>query len=200
MKSPEPSWNSSLYGPVIHSFKLYCICLNFEWIRVQEGNNLNIPDGCLSSLNFFVCFVETESHRAVQAGLNVWSSSPRLLSVGIQVCFQPPHLANVFSLQNGFGTHKWFIKRILNSQYPLRNEYIGEFVNGCRHGRGKFYYASGAVYEGEWVCNKKHGMVSTGLCRSPPAGRGKPYKAGLSLANCHLFYYIDNLLFVEVGS
>ncbi|XP_063090217.1 radial spoke head 10 homolog B isoform X1 [Cavia porcellus] len=61
-------------------------------------------------------------------------------------------------VQNGFGTHKWFIKRILNSQYPLRNEYIGEFVNGCRHGRGKFYYASGAVYEGEWVCNKKHGM------------------------------------------
>ncbi|KAM6156422.1 radial spoke head 10 homolog B [Erethizon dorsatum] len=61
-------------------------------------------------------------------------------------------------VQNGFGTHKWFIKRIPNSQYPLRNEYIGQFVNGCRHGHGKFYYASGAMYEGEWVCNKKHGM------------------------------------------
>ncbi|XP_058425278.1 radial spoke head 10 homolog B-like [Diceros bicornis minor] len=61
-------------------------------------------------------------------------------------------------VQNGFGTHTWFLKRILKSQYPLRNEYIGEFVNGDRHGRGKFYYASGAVYEGEWVSNKKHGM------------------------------------------
>ncbi|XP_027628318.1 radial spoke head 10 homolog B2 isoform X2 [Tupaia chinensis] len=61
-------------------------------------------------------------------------------------------------VQNGFGTHTWFLKRILNSQYPLRNEYIGEFVNGCRHGHGKFYYASGAMYEGEWVSNKKHGM------------------------------------------
>nr|XP_023511021.1 radial spoke head 10 homolog B isoform X3 [Equus caballus] len=61
-------------------------------------------------------------------------------------------------IQNGFGTHTWFLKRIPNSQYPLRNEYIGEFVNGYRHGRGKFYYASGAVYEGEWVSNKKHGM------------------------------------------
>ncbi|KAF3813889.1 hypothetical protein GH733_017921 [Mirounga leonina] len=50
------------------------------------------------------------------------------------------------------------IQRIPNSQYPLRNEYIGEFVNGYRHGHGKFYYASGAVYEGEWVSNKKHGM------------------------------------------
>ncbi|XP_047390343.1 radial spoke head 10 homolog B-like isoform X2 [Sciurus carolinensis] len=61
-------------------------------------------------------------------------------------------------VQNGFGTHTWFLKRIPNSQYPLRNEYIGEFVNGCRHGHGKFYYASGAVYEGDWVSNKKHGM------------------------------------------
>ncbi|XP_006859819.1 PREDICTED: radial spoke head 10 homolog B2 [Chrysochloris asiatica] len=61
-------------------------------------------------------------------------------------------------IQNGFGTHTWFLKRIPNSQYPLRNEYIGEFVNGSRHGTGKFYYASGAMYEGEWVSNKKHGM------------------------------------------
>ncbi|XP_054213575.1 radial spoke head 10 homolog B isoform X4 [Homo sapiens] len=61
-------------------------------------------------------------------------------------------------IQNGFGTHTWFLKRIRSSQYPLRNEYIGEFVNGYRHGRGKFYYASGAMYDGEWVSNKKHGM------------------------------------------
>uniref|UniRef100_G1S067 Radial spoke head 10 homolog B n=1 Tax=Nomascus leucogenys TaxID=61853 RepID=G1S067_NOMLE len=61
-------------------------------------------------------------------------------------------------VQNGFGTHTWFLKRIPGSQYPLRNEYIGEFVNGYRHGHGKFYYASGAMYDGEWVSNKKHGM------------------------------------------
>ncbi|XP_044931052.1 radial spoke head 10 homolog B2 isoform X2 [Mustela putorius furo] len=61
-------------------------------------------------------------------------------------------------VQNGFGTYSWFLKRIPNSQYPLRNEYVGEFVDGYRHGHGKFYYASGAVYEGEWVSNKKHGM------------------------------------------
>lgn len=60
-------------------------------------------------------------------------------------------------IQNGFGTHTWFLKRIPNSQYPLRNEYIGAFINGFRHGHGKFYYASGAMYEGEWIANKKHG-------------------------------------------
>ncbi|XP_047390345.1 radial spoke head 10 homolog B-like isoform X4 [Sciurus carolinensis] len=69
-------------------------------------------------------------------------------------------------VQNGFGTHTWFLKRIPNSQYPLRNEYIGEFVNGCRHGHGKFYYASGAVYEGDWVSNKKHGMVEFAVLRN----------------------------------
>uniref|UniRef100_A0A8C6DSV4 Radial spoke head 10 homolog B2 n=1 Tax=Moschus moschiferus TaxID=68415 RepID=A0A8C6DSV4_MOSMO len=61
-------------------------------------------------------------------------------------------------IQNGLGTHTWFLKRIPYSQYPLRNEYVGEFVNGYRHGHGKFYYASGAMYEGEWASNKKHGM------------------------------------------
>jgi hypothetical protein len=66
----------------------------------------------------------------------------------------------LLSFQNGFGTHTWFLKRIPNSQYPLRNEYIGEFVNGFRHGQGKFYYASGAMYEGEWASNKKQGRVS----------------------------------------
>ncbi|KAJ8283963.1 hypothetical protein COCON_G00028130 [Conger conger] len=61
-------------------------------------------------------------------------------------------------LQHGQGTHTWFLKRIPGSQYPLRNEYIGDFVKSLRHGRGKFYYASGALYDGEWQCNKKHGQ------------------------------------------
>ncbi|XP_020820963.2 radial spoke head 10 homolog B [Phascolarctos cinereus] len=64
----------------------------------------------------------------------------------------------VKGIQNGFGTHTWFLKRIPGSQYPLRNEYVGDFVNGDRHGRGKFFYASGAMYDGEWVSNKKHGF------------------------------------------
>uniref|UniRef100_A0A8C0FEW2 R10B2 protein n=1 Tax=Bubo bubo TaxID=30461 RepID=A0A8C0FEW2_BUBBB len=65
----------------------------------------------------------------------------------------------VYGIQHGYGTHIWFLKRMHVSQCPLRNEYIGDFVNGERHGHGKFIYASGAVYDGEWVCNKKHGKV-----------------------------------------
>ncbi|KAJ1096850.1 hypothetical protein NDU88_001981 [Pleurodeles waltl] len=64
----------------------------------------------------------------------------------------------VHGVQTGYGTHTWFLKRVPGSQYPLRNEYIGEFVNGARHGHGKFLYASGAIYDGEWACNKKHGL------------------------------------------
>ncbi|XP_043854404.1 LOW QUALITY PROTEIN: radial spoke head 10 homolog B2 [Dromiciops gliroides] len=64
----------------------------------------------------------------------------------------------VKGIQNGFGTHTWFLKRIPGSQYPLRNEYVGDFVNGDRHGHGKFFYASGAMYDGQWVSNKKHGF------------------------------------------
>ncbi|XP_048408576.1 radial spoke head 10 homolog B isoform X2 [Stegostoma tigrinum] len=61
-------------------------------------------------------------------------------------------------LQHGFGTHTWFLKRVQGSQYPQRNQYVGEFVMGARQGQGKFYYANGAVYSGEWVANRKHGL------------------------------------------
>ncbi|XP_056392006.1 radial spoke head 10 homolog B [Hyla sarda] len=61
-------------------------------------------------------------------------------------------------IQNGLGTHTWFLKRVSGSQYSLRNEYIGNFVNGARHGQGQFYYANGAMYDGQWENNKKHGI------------------------------------------
>ncbi|KAM4024956.1 radial spoke head 10 homolog B isoform 2-T2 [Anomaloglossus baeobatrachus] len=61
-------------------------------------------------------------------------------------------------VQNGPGTHTWFLKRVTGSQYSLRNEYIGNFVNGARHGQGQYYYANGAMYDGQWRNNQKHGM------------------------------------------
>nr|CAB3265807.1 radial spoke head 10 homolog B-like [Phallusia mammillata] len=60
-------------------------------------------------------------------------------------------------VQHGYGTHTWYLNRVPGSQYPLRNEYVGDFVNGLRHGHGKFFFASGAVYDGEWENSKKHG-------------------------------------------
>ncbi|KAI1895983.1 hypothetical protein AGOR_G00090130 [Albula goreensis] len=61
-------------------------------------------------------------------------------------------------LQHGQGTHSWLLRRAPGSQYPQRNQYVGQFVRGLRHGPGKFYYASGALYDGEWKNNKKHGQ------------------------------------------
>ncbi|XP_071962232.1 radial spoke head 10 homolog B-like [Antedon mediterranea] len=60
-------------------------------------------------------------------------------------------------VQHGQGDHSWFLKRLPGSQYPLRNQYIGQFVYGKRHGYGTFYYANGAKYEGEWENNMKNG-------------------------------------------
>lgn len=63
----------------------------------------------------------------------------------------------VDGVQTGYGENIWFLKRVSNSQYPLRNHYIGEFLNGERQGNGIFYYASGAIYDGQWKNNMKHG-------------------------------------------
>ena len=61
--------------------------------------------------------------------------------------------------QHGVGKHYWLLRRVHGSQYPLRNMFEGEFVNGLRHGFGTFYYANGAKYEGGWKNNMKHGKV-----------------------------------------
>ncbi|XP_052274745.1 radial spoke head 10 homolog B-like isoform X2 [Dreissena polymorpha] len=60
-------------------------------------------------------------------------------------------------IQHGVGQHIWLLRRVLGSQYPLRNMFDGDFVNGLRHGYGTFYYANGAKYEGGWKNNMKHG-------------------------------------------
>ncbi|XP_024601212.1 radial spoke head 10 homolog B2 isoform X2 [Neophocaena asiaeorientalis asiaeorientalis] len=95
---------------------------------------------------------EGEVVNGIRHGFGMFKSSTQPVSYIGHWCHGKRHG------KNGFGTHTWFLKRIPYSQYPLRNEYVGEFVNGYRHGHGKFYYASGAMYEGEWVANKKHGM------------------------------------------
>ena len=63
----------------------------------------------------------------------------------------------VEGVQNGNGKHTWYSKRVTVSQYPIRNEYEGSFVNGERHGYGVFRYASGARYSGYWNKNLKSG-------------------------------------------
>ncbi len=34
--------------------------------------------------------------------------------------------------------------------YKDNSKYIGQKVNGIRHGKGKFVYSDGGVYDGEW--------------------------------------------------
>ncbi|MFC1844508.1 hypothetical protein ACFLZ5_06915, partial [Thermodesulfobacteriota bacterium] len=36
-------------------------------------------------------------------------------------------------------------------------EYVGEFKNGMRNGKGKLVLADGEVYEGNWKNDRKHG-------------------------------------------
>ena len=48
---------------------------------------------------------------------------------------------------HGFGTYRWNDGDV----------YTGEYVNGTRHGKGKFVFVSGNYYDGEWVDGKYNG-------------------------------------------
>ena len=48
---------------------------------------------------------------------------------------------------HGFGTYRWNDGDV----------YTGEYVNGTRHGKGKFVFASGNYYDGEWADGKYQG-------------------------------------------
>lgn len=63
------------------------------------------------------------------------------------------------SYKHGRGTHVWMLRKMELYQYCQNNQYTGEFVQGQRHGQGTFYYVGGAMYEGGWRYNKKHGQV-----------------------------------------
>ena len=36
--------------------------------------------------------------------------------------------------------------------------YVGDFVNGQRHGLGSYFYANGDLYEGQWENDQKNGQ------------------------------------------
>jgi len=54
-------------------------------------------------------------------------------------------------------------KRIWNACIPYKgdfeqgDEYVGQFLAGHKHGRGKLIEVSGVTYDGEWQQNKRHG-------------------------------------------
>jgi len=62
------------------------------------------------------------------------------------------------NLPNGKGIYTWNIDSPLNCQYPLHNQYEGDWDNGKKWGHGIFRYSSGAIYDGEWFDNMKHGI------------------------------------------
>ncbi|KAH7445166.1 hypothetical protein KP509_02G109900 [Ceratopteris richardii] len=61
-------------------------------------------------------------------------------------------------LSSGRGKSIWMSNEQEDKSNRLLNYYVGDFKQGLRDGKGTFYYASGAIYKGEWMENRKHGL------------------------------------------
>lgn len=100
---------------------------------------------------------------AVRRHVAEWSPGPKHTWTTFS---QPPLRVSrsifyrLFCRQHGRGTHVWILRQVEESQCFLSNQYTGDFVQGQRHGRGTFYHASGAFYEGEWCNNKSVSKVN----------------------------------------
>uniref|UniRef100_A0A8C2ZBM5 Radial spoke head 10 homolog B n=1 Tax=Cyclopterus lumpus TaxID=8103 RepID=A0A8C2ZBM5_CYCLU len=114
-------------------------------------------------------------------------------------------------VQHGRGTHVWVMRRAHGSRYSQSNHYTGDFVQGQRHGQGTLYYANGAIYEEEWRWNNKHGKakftfedghVFEGEFKIPETERGtelKQVRSCFPLQLCqHLISPPPVLIFTQV--
>lgn len=86
--------------------------------------------------------------------------------------FAVNHMISVLS-QHGRGTHIWILSQGGGLQCFLSNQYTGDFVQGQRHGHGTFYYASGAIYEGEWRNNASLAKVHQRCITATQRGSSK---------------------------
>ena len=41
--------------------------------------------------------------------------------------------------------------------YLIKTNYLGNFLNGKKHGNGIYHYSTGGKYKGEWLNDKKNG-------------------------------------------
>lgn len=152
-------------------FKVHKV--SFLWLKCKEMTFKNVSEQ-LPIWEHVLRWVEMQlqtrrgDHEVAQTGTAVcWELARRtsgqtdrsLTGYLLPLC-EPLINTDVFS-KHGKGTHVWIHKRDGGLQYFQNNQYHGDFLHGQRHGYGVFYYAGGAVYEGEWKNNKKNGQVLT---------------------------------------
>ncbi|RHY01901.1 hypothetical protein DYB25_001501 [Aphanomyces astaci] len=98
--------------------------------------------------------------RSVQAGFGILESPLRQQTyVGMWVCNQ----------MDGSGRLEFLSSSPLSSPSSSPNVYVGLFVKGQFHGHGRLEYATGAVYEGAYAQNRRHGR---GVFRWSPTHDG----------------------------
>ncbi|KAL3693833.1 hypothetical protein R1sor_007484 [Riccia sorocarpa] len=61
-------------------------------------------------------------------------------------------------LPDGSGRSEWLWDSKSKVDSILINSYVGQYKRGMRHGKGVFYYASGALFIGNWQENMKAGL------------------------------------------
>lgn len=54
--------------------------------------------------------------------------------------------------ENGWGVYEYYLGKVYQGRYE------GNFMDGVRHGKGKFTYATGERYEGAWKNGRPHGI------------------------------------------
>jgi hypothetical protein len=54
---------------------------------------------------------------------------------------------------------KYYFELIGIEYWSDNSSYVGEYLNGKKHGHGVYFSNNGSNYEGEWLDNKFNGYV-----------------------------------------
>jgi hypothetical protein len=55
--------------------------------------------------------------------------------------------------------------KLVEEKFPDGTNYVGEYISGKKHGKGKFTMPNGTFYEGEFFEDKLEGKVFIFKCR-----------------------------------
>ncbi|KAL4475150.1 hypothetical protein ABPG74_001846 [Tetrahymena malaccensis] len=145
----------------------------FQGLNINQNSNIQVSQvQSQYTAQFNPSQIQSTYQTSAIGTSNLGTTNPYTQTYNIQQSFgqsQPQSYQQETQLVNDYQTEE---KEYVIENYSNNSKYEGEKLNGMRHGRGKFYYQDGGLFDGEWRENKMHGKGILSYASGKPAYDG----------------------------